>query len=232
MISALYLCIGVAALAVLVLGIKLYGKHRDIVFLLILAPLTLLWYDSFIIGIGGWIGEESLLKTLSWPRYIAHELLLPFWIIAAGALARRANFNWTKSKSVMAVFCLVGTAGILFGAKELLTLEIFPACLHGTLRYVPFVSEAQACRPDMVGLGHVPSGPPIIPIFSTLLFLVLGLMLWVQRKWPWLFLGTLIMFMMAGMPQSIAGPLFSNIAEPILAMAALITARRLTTHQG
>ena len=226
MISLAFIAISLVAFLCLVWGIRLYLQNRDIVFLLILAPLCLLWYDSLIIGIGHWFGAGDLLKSLSWPRYIAHSLLLPFWIIAAGALARRADFNWAKSKWVMAMFCLFGTAGIGMGVLEIMQLELFPACMHGTVRYVPFVVEAQACRPELAGLGHAPSGPPIVPILSTVLFLILGIVLWAKRKWPWLFLGSLFMFIMAGMPQSIAGPLLSNIAEPVIAAAALLTARR------
>lgn len=225
MISFLYLAISLVALVCLIWGIKLYLRFRDIVFLLILAPLFLLWYDCFIIGIGHMIGEGEILKTLSWPRYIAHALLLPTWIIAAGALARRADFDWAKSRWVMGLFCLLGTAGMGLGVVGLLQLELFPACQGGTLRFVPHVSDHNTCRAGMAGLGHAPTGPPPIPILSTVLFLIIGLMMWIRRKWPWLFLGSLFMFFMAAMPQSIAGPLLSNIAEPIIAAAALFTAR-------
>jgi len=225
LINITYLCISIAAFLTFIWGLKQWNSYRDVVFLLILAPVCLLWYDSLIIGIGSWIGEGSTLKTLSWPRYITHEILLPFWIIAAGALARRADFNWAKSKVVMALFCLVGTLGFAMGVMELLKIELFPACLKGTVRYVTYVSEAQACSVDMIGAGHAPSGPPIIPILSTVLFLIIGLIMWAKRRWPWLLLGSILMFVMAGMPQSIAGPLLSNIAEPVIAFAALLTAR-------
>jgi len=229
MITAVYLIISLTAFAVLIWGVRLFRQSKDVIFLLILAPLMLLWYDSFIIGIGSWIGEGTTLKTLSWPRYIAHGLLLPFWIIAAGAIARRAKFSWAQSKWAMGVFCIIATGGIALGVKELLGLELYPACLQGTLRYVPYIGDGQACRASMAGLGHAPSGPPVIPILSTLIFIGLGAGLWIRRKWAWLFLGSVFMFVMAGMPQSMAGPLLSNLAEPVIAFTVLLTARRFTS---
>lgn len=231
MATVLYFIISAIAFMVLIFGIKSYRERKDVVFLLVLAPLLFLWYDSFMIGLGQFIGQGPLLEVLSWPRYIAHELLLPIWIIAAGALARRADFKWAQSKIVMAIFCLVGTFGIGLGVTELLHLELFPACLMDTVRYVPYVREAQACVPEMAGMGHRAGGPPLIPILSTVLFIVIGLMMWIKRGWPWLFLGAALMFVGAGLPQSIAGPLLANMVEPIVSLAAIMTARRFT-HQG
>ena len=232
MTTLLYFLISLVAFFVLLYGIKQYRQYKDVVFLLILSTLIFLWYDSFIIAIGSFIGAGPLLEALSWPRFIAHLLLLPIWIIAAGALARRAGFKWAEPKFIMALFCLIGTAGIAMGAMELLKLELFPACMRGTVRYVTFVADAQACSADMAGSGHAPTGPPIAPILATLLFLIVGLMMWVWRSWPWLFLGSLFMFVMAGMPQSIAGPLLSNVAEPVIAFAALLTAKHFMTTKG
>lgn len=162
--------------------------------------------------------------------------MLPFWSIAAAVLAQRAGFKWARLKWVMVFFCLTGVVGIALGIKEIASLELYPACLQGTLRYVTFVSETQACRPDMIELGHAPKGPPPVPILSTILFLGIGLAMWISRGWPWLCLGSLIMFVMASMPQSIAGSLSSNMAEPIISAAALLTARHFvdqkSAHQG
>lgn len=233
MVTIAYFIISAIAFACLVWGFSLYRKHGDLLFLLLITPLSLLWYDSFIIATGRYIGEGDLLLALSWPRFIAHGLLLPAWIAAAGLMARRAGLGWAKPVWVQAIFWLLAAGGVALGAMELMALELFPACMKGTLRYVPYVSDGQACVAGMEGLGHAPSGPPVVPVVSTLFFLVIGVMIWLKHKMAWLFLGSLAMFVMAGMPQSIAGPLLANSAEPLIALAVLWTARRFAgDHQG
>lgn len=226
MVSGLYILISLAALACLVWAVRILRRRLDVAVLLIALPLSLLWYDSFLIATGSFLGEGDLLLALSWPRYIAHGLLLPAWIAAAGLLASRGGLGWAQAFAVRAVFFLLALGGVGLGAAELMSMELFPACLNGTLRYVTYVSEAQACEPAMAGLGHAPQGPPIVPVVATILFLIIGIFLWVGQKWPWLALGSIVMFAMAGMPQSIAGPLLANMAEPLIAAAALMTARR------
>ena len=226
MVTGLYLLISLAALACLVWSVRILRAGWDFAVFLIALPLSLLWYDSFLIATGRFIGEGEVLLALSWPRYIAHAVFLPAWIAAAGLIARRADLSWAQPVFVTAIFFLLALGGFGLGVLELLSMELYPVCLNGTLRYVTYVSEGQACEAATAGLGHAPQGPPIVPVVATILFLIIGIMLWISQKWPWLALGSIVMFAMAGMPQSIAGPLLANMAEPLIAAAALLTARR------
>lgn len=226
MVSLIFMAVSLVAMAVLIWSIRLYRDHRDVGFLLLIAPLSLLWFDSMIMGLGSTIGESQLHEQISHIRYISHLLLLPAWTIAAGVIARRARLRFAQPKWVMALFCIAATALFVSGLLEVLQLKLYPACIQGTLRYVSFVADGQACRAGMEGLGEAPSGPPLVSILPVFLFLGIGLALLVRDRWPWLVVGSVIMIIMAVVPQSIAGPLFSNIAEPIIAAAALLTLRQ------
>lgn len=225
MLTIAYTAVALLAFSVLLWSIRLYREHRDVGILMVMAPLLLLWYDSLLIGIGRYLGENELHIGLSWIRYTAHLLLLPAWTIAAGSIARRAELRFSKPKWVMAIFCIGATIFVIEGVLEIITLKLYPACVKDTLRYVSYVSEAQACRPEMAGLGAKPSGPPLVATMPTFLFLILGLILLIKDRWPWLLAGSLVMLAMAFVPQAIAGPLFSNMAEPVIAVGAILTLR-------
>ena len=232
MVSIGYFAVAMVAMVVLIWSIGLYRTHRDAAFLLIMAPLLLLWFDSALIGLGAAIGEGETLRSLSWIRYVAHALLLPFWIIAAGSIARRAGFRWAKNKWVMATFCLAATVIFAEGLIELFAMELYPACVAGSLRYVTYISEGQACRLGMEGLGLKPSGPPWAAIVPTFLFMIIGIAVWMRLRWPWLLAGSVCMLGFAAVPGSLAGPLFSNMGEPIIAAGALITLKFLLERRA
>lgn len=224
MVTLTYIFVGFVAAAALIYGWRSYFKLRTWPLFLISTTLIFLWFDNFAIAAGKSIGEGALLYGFTYVRYGWHWATLPLWIIAAGSIARSAGFAWAQPKWVMASFCIVATGFIVTEVPLLFTVEFFPACIDGTLRYVTSVTAESACNPADVGKGF--NMPPTAPITTIVILILLGVALWVRHGWKWLLLGSGTMFVLAAVPQSIVGPLASNIGEPINAFALIATAVR------
>ena len=96
MYSLAFMVIALVDFAVLVWAARLCLQYRTNGLIFASLPLTLLWYDNFVIGIGGSLGEGELLKGLNTVRFLAHYIALPMTFIALGAMAREAGFRWSE----------------------------------------------------------------------------------------------------------------------------------------
>ena len=224
LVSILFLLISVIAFSLLVWVFRLWRETKSITALLIMVPLSFLWFDSLTMGIGTLIGEGSLLKGMSYFRYTTHYIGLPAWIIAAVFLARDAEFAWARSPLVLIGAIALAAFFVISDLYQFWGDEMYAACILGTLRYVTQVAPDQACHPEEAGLGE--GIGPAAPITVIVIFLVVGTLLWIKKGWPWLTVGSLVMFILAGVPQSIAGPIFSNTGELFISAALIYTAQR------
>ena len=217
-----YTIIAIVNFGLLLWCIRLLRQTKSWLSLCVMLPMTLLWFDSIIIGYGKYIGEGDTLLMLSYPRYWSHALLLPAMYVSAILIAKEAGFKILGSDlavklSIVFALCLSAYDGYLTSLNE-----YFPLCVADTLRYATSVSAAQACYPEQIGMGS--SHFPFAPIGAIVLLLILGVMLWVRHKWPWLAVGSAVMFGVNGVPQDIAGPIFSNMGEPVISGALIWTA--------
>ncbi len=225
MYTLIYFLIGSVNLALLIYAIQCWRRTRSVAILLIILPVSFLWYDNYLIAAGRFIGEGKLLESLSSIRFFSHYLLLPLMFIVVGMIARRAGYRWAQPRIVMGLFCIACVAFMVWETAEYLMLDLYPVCLGDTLRYSTWVAPEQACDPSMAGLGgYVPLAGSVLLVFS---FIGLGVMLWRTHGWPWLFAGAVIILIFAGIPSSVAGPFLSNIGEPIVNFALLMTVLRL-----
>ncbi len=225
--TLLFTILALLNLALLVWGMRLYRQVPAGGLTMLLLPILFLPYDNGIIAAGRFLGEGDLLRNLSWPRFAAHGLLTPLWIIAAGALARQAGLGWAKNKWVMGAFCILATGLIvLIDIPKLLSLQLHPACFADTLRYAESVSASQLCSPTQAVVPS--SGPPIAAITSIVVLLGVSVPIWRKTKWPWMFVGAAVMFLAAAMPPSVVGPGVGSIGEVVLGAALLATAWRLS----
>ena len=220
MITIGYLFIAVLAGACLVFAARAYLNEPNKMLLLILCPTSLLWFDSFAIAVGQYVGEGSLLLGSSYIRYLAHWLMLPLLFIVAGMILRGADFKFASSKYVMGAFCLLAVFFIIEDARHIFIVDFYPACYGETLRYVTKVPIGQACTPELEGVGT--RVPPLAPIILTTLLLFIGIAIWIKHKWPWLVAGCVIM-LVAAQPTSI-GPILSNAGEPFFTFALTLAA--------
>jgi hypothetical protein len=185
-------------------------------------------YDNTIVSLGATIGIGTLLQTLSWPRFALHALLTPFMMIAALQLGAAAGISWARNSRVRNLTWVIVAIMVVVGAYDhLIGLETVPACFDGIIRYTENLSPSHFCSPD--DQATVGSGPPIPSIVGNLLTLIVGFAIWRSVGWPWLMLGSLVMFAAAGVPISGFGMVPSNGGEVILMSAYAATIWRFKT---
>ena len=184
-----------------------------------------LTYDNATIALGSQIGMGSLLEALSWPRFALHAAFTPFVMVAAWQMARSAGVSWTIKPLAQAGLWAIVLAMVAYGVFiDLVGLEIQPACLADTLRYSSSTPPPQFCSPEQVRLpGH---GPPVPSIITVIICLIAGAGIWWRRRWPWLAIAAVIMFVAAGVPASRFGPSAGNGGEVILQLGLVLTAWR------
>jgi hypothetical protein len=138
----------------------------------VLCILVGLFYDNLILSIGGMMGTGSLLETLSWPRFILHQLVLPLLIPAIVAQARRAGIGWTNHPQAARITIVATLITIVLGIfTRLVGQQLEPEIVDGVLRY----SATNT------------SGPPLVSILSIGFAGFTGWFLWRKAGWPWVF---------------------------------------------
>ena len=208
MLTAVYLILS-ALFVVLVWQVS--KMKRDNYVLLLLLVLAGLFYDTLIIGIGKFIGEGGLLKTLNAGRFYVHALLTPTMMIFGFGILRKARVKWAQSRTTHIVICVFTTLLIALGAySDILRLDLQTKTIADTLRYV-----------NEGGL----KGPPIPAILTIIFLIVAGISLWRNTGWLWLAIGGIVMFIAAGAGM---GDMFyiGNLGEVILGFANVATAKK------
>lgn len=74
-------------------------------------------YDNFIIGLGKpFFGDvatnelkRKILKVLSYPRFTAHAVLLPFLFVTAGEIGKGLNISWLESSLAQTILIVAAT---------------------------------------------------------------------------------------------------------------------------
>jgi hypothetical protein len=182
-------------------------RHRDWLLLVTLLPMIALPYDTGIVMLGGTIGEGDLLRALSAPRLNWFYLTAPLLLIIAGGIARRADFPWAQSNGVLGVLCALALGFVIYDASRIFQVPtLYPACFEDVLRYVSSVKLAQACTPGQAGID-VGGRVPWAGFAGMLLLLVVGVLLWWKRGWPWLVLGSVAGAIVLGLTNTPIGPL-------------------------
>ena len=127
-LSLAFLAIAVADFAVLVWALRLYRRYPSTAQWLATVPLGLLWYDNFVIAIGGTLGEGQPLVALNVVRFLGHYIFLPFTFIALGSMAKQAGFKWAQPKFVIGAFCLLATWFMLHDLWLFYNATLYPSC--------------------------------------------------------------------------------------------------------
>ena len=208
MLTALYLILSVLFV---VLVWQVSKMKRDNYVLLLLLVLAGLFYDTLVIGIGKFIGEGDLLKTLNAGRFYVHALLTPAMMIFGFGVLRKAGVKWAQGKTAHIVLCVITTLLITLGAySDILQLDLQTKVVADVLRYT--------------NEGGI-KGPPLPAILTIIFLIVAGISLWRNTGWMWLAIGAIVMFIAAGAGM---GDMFyiGNLGEVILGFANVSTARK------
>ena len=230
MLSYIFLTYAVVHLSIWIWGWVAWSRAgRPVALTLVLISSTLLFYDNFRIGIGRFIGEGDLLKALSVPAFAWHWSMLPLLIIAAGSMARLAGLNWARNRFVMGGFCVLAVALSAMDIPKIFSMELVPACIDDVLRYSTSVNEAQLCGPDSVVVQG--AGAAFVAIATNIVVLIVGITIWVRRRWPWMALGALAMFIAAGVfARSYYSLPIANFGEILITLGLISTALHLSRH--
>ena len=160
----------------------------------LIVPQLGLIYDNLIVAIGGLIGFGAPLLALSWPRFWIHWLFGGWLIIASGSILRLAGFGWAQARWVMAAFCLLTVGLIAYDLHLFWTTTLYPVCELGLVRYSTAVSPEKFCFADQVAVrGEF----PVAAIITCLVVIAVGAVLMIRRKFPWMFIGGVLMFISA-----------------------------------
>jgi hypothetical protein len=207
MLTALYLILSGCFVFLVWQASKMKGSYA----LLLLLVLAGLFYDTLIIGIGKFVGEGDLLKTLNAGRFYVHALLTPTMMIFGFGALRKAGVKWAQGKMAHIILCVITTLLIALGAySDILQLDLQTKTVADTLRYV-----------NEGGM----KGPPLPAILTIIFLIVAGISLWRNTGWKWLAIGAILMFIAAGAGM---GELFyiGNLGEVILGFANVYTAKK------
>lgn len=212
MSNILYPVYTVAHLALAGWGVLLWRRTRRIGTLLIVLVALGVAYDNLILTLGSVLGVGSLLLGLSIPRFVLHQLILPWLIYSAYEQARVAGHRWAVHRAsgwiVLAATLAVVALGVF---TRVIPLELEAAVMDGVTRYV--------------AVGTV--GPPLVSILSIGFVGVVGLLLLRWNRWPWEFLATLLVLVGEGMPVEWVRRILGSGFEVLFLAAMLATDRWL-----
>ncbi|MBK6597279.1 MAG: hypothetical protein IPG25_04865 [Proteobacteria bacterium] len=217
MFSAMFLFNAALQAVLLVWLVRIWRQTGAAAAALLLLPQALLIWDNLIVGSGHWIGFGDLLQSLSWPRFWGHWLCGAWLIIASGAILRLAGFSWAQERWVMGTFCLVTLALMAYELPNFWTKVLLPVCEYDLIRYSTSVSAQQLCSPEQAVVAG--GGPPIPQLVTVLVVMGAGLVLAIKRKFPWLFIGGLLMFISATPP--FMRYKMDNVGEVMICLGAI-----------
>jgi len=208
----LYTLYAILYLLLLTWGVRLWLAARRISTALLLAVTFGVFYDNLILALGNVFGAGDLLWVLSMPRFIMHQLILPWLILAMVDLARQAGQTWAQSPWAMwggvLLSALVMVAGI-FMRLATLTLEL--AVMDGVVRYV----------------AEGVSGPPIVSIVSIGFAGVVGIGFWRANRWPWITIAVVLAFIGESIPDEAWRRAVGSAFEVVLMAVLFLTQQRL-----
>lgn len=163
---------------------------------LLLAGITLgLCYDAVVLGLGAFLGDTKLLKTLSYPRYILHGAMIPLLIpICSNAL--------DADKKVRKAVGLLAAGLALLGAYAGHRVVLKKTDFAGITRYI----ADKDYTPKWVTVLL-----PILSSVPTLILIVCGIILWKKKGRKELALSGLFMLFFSAI-----GPATGHLAENFL----------------
>lgn len=214
--NIIFIIVGLIQLGIAIYGTREVRKHFSWYAVLVLIVVYGLAYDNISIALGAYIGEGSLTKALNAPRFWVHALFTPAMIIAAFGALRMTGSKFAQSKTWHTVICLIATALIALGSYiDIINLNLVLVQDGAVLKYV---NDFEFLK-----------GPPIPAVLTIIFVLVFGIIMWRNIKWPWLFVGALIMFIAAPMANM---PLFQNIGEIAFATGLVTTQIRAARNHS
>lgn len=209
MVTAAHLIYATAQIALLVLAIRLLARDRHWLLLIFVLNIFGLVYDNLVIGLGHLIGPGETLMALNYPRYVVHALTTPVLGMVGLYLARNVAVEWAWGRKATVTFWVITVAALGWAIyTDLLLLRMELVSFAETVRY----ANAAA------------NGPPLPSLASMTLLMFCGIGIFVHARWPWLFLGSLVVFTTAAFAAGIG--VVANLGEIAMVAGIVATAQR------
>lgn len=208
--SPIFLLFAAAYLALLVWGVRLAARHGWAtpanLPLLVVAALV---YDNAVLGLGSTLGHGPLLEGLNHGRYWIHAATTPTLVAWALHTLRRAGFTWAQSRAYQV---------LSIGAALALTVVEYFLEVQG-LHLVPETEYGVAAYAN----AEPPTGPPLMVLIVAGVLVVAGALVWWKLKWPWLFVGAVVMTIGSGVQMPLPSGAITNAFELALMVSILAT---------
>lgn len=199
-------------LALLFWGIGLWLRNHRAGTLMIAAVTFGLMYDNLILAGGNFFGSKELLYWVSLPRFVLHQLVLPWVIFASFEQVRLMGHAWAQKRAARLAAALMSGFVMLLGVLT----RILPMNLQ-------LVEMDQVTR--FVDAGA--KGAPIVSIVSIGFAGVMGLLLWRKNQFSWLFLSALLVFIGEGIPIEWVRRVLGSGAEVLFIISMLLLEKRI-----
>jgi len=174
-------------------------------------------YDNFIIALGRFIGEGTVLENLSYIRFWLHALFTPTLILFAWYIYSNTGLPLAKNTYWKVLAYLLTIALILYDLfTSVQGLKLEPAWKNSVLTYN---SVEQ-------------SGIPMMVIILTLVLGVAGLLLTVKFRFAWLLVGVLLIILGSIVSNWIKYFPMMNILEFLLIVSLLLTKQFLLRKEA
>ena len=202
--------------ALFYLGFSVYSfiiwrRTKRLSMFFVFVVIAALIYDNGIIALGNTLGEGEFLRILTVGRFCIHFTVTPLLIWTSLEQARRVGYAWAGKPVVRWGAILLITILIASGfVTEVHGIDLQLVNLDGVLRYM---------LPEAIFTA-------IVPVVGAVIAILIGGMLWRVKGWPWMFLGTLVIFLAEGAlrgSENIVLLVVQNGAEILYMLAYLQT---------
>jgi hypothetical protein len=209
MVTAAHLVYAVAQTALLVLAVRLLVRDRHWTLLVFVINIAGLVYDNLVIGLGHLIGPGETLMALNYPRFLVHAATTPLLGMLGLYLTRNTGVDWAWGRKALITFWTLTLAMLGWAIyNDLVLLRMEPVAFAETVRYA----------------NAAVSGPPLPAITVMTLVMFCGIAVFVRARWPWLFLGSLVVFTTAAFAASIG--VVANLGEIFFVAGTIATGYR------
>jgi hypothetical protein len=213
----LYPFYAILNLVLLLWGLFLWRRTGRIGTLIIVAVTFGLVYDNLVLSSGSALDEGNLLLGLSIPRFVLHQLVLPWIIYASFEQARSAGHRWAQGPPARWIVVVLTLAVMLLGVlTRIVPMDLRPVEMDGIIRY----------------MNEGTIGPPLVSIVGIGFVGVVGWQLWRKNGWAWVFLTALLVFIGEGVPVEMVRRVVGSGAEVLFIVAMLVTERWLEGEEN
>jgi len=220
------LVLALAEIALLVWALRRWFDDRsNIALLLMLFIIIPVCLDSFTIGSGRWIGFGEMLEAMNRVRFTWFIFSMPLMLAISVAILGNAGFSWARQRWLLPslIVAALGVGG--YEAIQAWPKEFHPACAFDIKRYVFQVPAGQECNGSMAGDGTF--GLPLIVPVATLSVVLMSIVLWWKRSWPWLALCCMLVVVIVNLPQNVYTTFLSYPFDGLLTATMTLAAVRM-----